>query len=126
MVRDYKILFDLEKNYLFPYPSITKGSKVFIYGAGQLGKQIYFSIKESNDYEISGITDKNWKSLNKQGINAISPEAILTREFDYLIIPITYINVSRKIKNDLIKMGISKDKFADVDMNVFDEIHLPF
>lgn len=124
MLRDYKVLFETEHDFLFPFPRVTKGSKIFIYGAGKMGKQIYHVIKNSSDYEISGIADRNWESYRKQGMEVIAPEDILDKEFDYVIIAITYVSVREQIKKMLMEMGVPEDKFAEVDTNVFDEKHL--
>lgn len=126
MLKEYKEIIKLEHNFLFPFPKITKGSKVLIYGAGQLGKQIYSVIKDSTDYKISGIADKNWKLYKEQGIDVISPEKIFEREFDYVIIAITYVNVKEQVKKSLIEWGIPADKFAEVDINLMNDAHLPF
>ncbi len=126
MLRDYKCLLGHQNSFLFPYSQIARGSKVLIYGAGKLGKEMYGAIKNSTDFEIIGIADKNWKSYEEQGLDVISPEDILKRQFDYIIIAVTYVNVRRQIKSALIKAGVMENKIAEIDMDVFDEAHLPF
>lgn len=126
MLREYKVLFETEHGFLFPFPRVTKGSKILIYGAGKLGKQIYHVVNNSADYKISGIADQNWESYRKQGMEVIAPEDILDKEFDYVIIAITYVSVRSRIKKMLMEMGVPEDKFAEVDINVFDEKHLVF
>ena len=126
IVRNYKILFELEQNFLFPFSNVTKGSKILIYGAGKFGKEIYNAIKDDPDFEIIGIVDRNWKLFKEQGINVNSPEEVLKKKFDYVIIAITYVHVRRQIKQTLINVGVPGEKIAEIDMDVFDENHLPF
>lgn len=126
MLKDYKEILNREKDFLFPYSRIKKGSRIFIYGAGQLGKQIYNAVKASGDYEITGIADQNWQLYRKQGVDVIAPEEILYREYDYIIIAVTYVNIKNQIKKILIELGVPESKIAEIDMNVLDESHLPF
>lgn len=126
MLTDYKEILKMEKNYLFPYSKIIKGSKVVIYGAGRLGKQIYNAIKYCNEYKIIGLADKNWKLYREQGLEVLSPEEVLGLSFDYIIIAVTYINVRNEIKKGLMGLGVPEEKFVEIDINLMDEIHLPF
>lgn len=125
MLKDYKEILNREKDFLFPYSRIKKGSRIFIYGAGQLGKQIYNAVKISKDYKIIGIADRNWQLYRRQGLDAITPKEILCQEYDYIIIAITYENIRNQVKKELIKMGVPEDKFAEIDISLMDELHLP-
>lgn len=126
LIKDYAQLINTKDEYLFPYSKVTKGSKIIIYGAGKLGKQLYNAIKNMDCYEIVGIVDKNWGLYKGQEIKVISPEEILSKEYDYIIFGITYLNIVEQAKNELINLGVSESKFAEIDINVLDEKHLPF
>lgn len=126
LTKNYKQLINVMDDYLFPYSDIKKGSKIFIYGAGKFGRQLFYAIKNNHDYKTVGVADKNWGLYMNQEIKVISPEDILSIEYDYIIIAITYKNIKSQVKKELIEMGIPKSKFAEVDMSVMDEAHLPF
>ena len=66
MIKDYKELLKNTKDYLFPYSEVKKGSRIFIYGAGKLGEQLYNAVKGDTDYTIVGVADKNWQSYREQ------------------------------------------------------------
>ena len=126
MIRDYRILFEVEDDFLFPYSKVKKGSKIFIYGAGQLGKQIYNVLKDKTDYEVVGVADRNWQLYKGCEIDIDAPEKMLSLDYDYVIIAIIYANIKKEVKDYLLEMGVEKNKIAEVDMNVMDENHLPF
>lgn len=126
MLKDYGKLTAVSDDFLFPYTKVKKGSRILIYGAGKLGKQIYAAIKDRDDYEVVGMADKNWQSCQKQGIMVCAPENIMSLTYDYIIIAIVYVNVKNQVKKDLLKMGVDAEKIAEVDLNILDEAHLPF
>ncbi len=126
ILKDYKSLLRSTDDFLFPYSKVKKGSRVLIYGAGKLGKQIYYAIKDSLEYNIVGIVDKNWQAYINQGIEVISPEAILSLEYDNIIIAISYINIREQVKMSLNEIGIDKSKIAEINLEILDEEHLPY
>ncbi|MCI8535101.1 MAG: glycosyltransferase [Hungatella sp.] len=126
MIKDYKELLKNTEGYLFPYSEVKKGSRIFIYGAGKLGEQLYNAVKGDTDYTIVGVADKNWQSYREQGVDIIAPEEIFCKEYDYIIIAITYVNIRTQVKKELIKIGVPEDKFAEIDISLMDEVHLPF
>lgn len=126
MLKDYGKLVEVSDDFLFPYSKVKRGSKILIYGAGKLGKQIYGVIKDNSNYKLVGMLDKNWELYKNQGMNVKAPEDILSLEYDYVIIAIVYVNVKNQVKKDLVEMGVAEDKIAEVDLQVLDEKHLPF
>lgn len=126
MIKDYGKLSKRADDFLFPYSKAKKGSKIVVYGAGKLGKQIYGAIDSSDDYKAIGLVDKNWELYKKQGWNVAAPEEILALQYDYIIIAIVYANIKNQVKRDLLDMGVNADKIAEVDLDVLDEAHLPF
>lgn len=126
MLKDYKELKKRELEFLFPYSKIKRGSRILIYGAGKLGKQIYHAVREDADYEVVGLADKNYSEYRKQGADVVAPEAALSLAYDYLIIAISYASIKNQVKKELLEMGVCADKIAEVDLRVLDEGHLPF
>ncbi len=126
MIKDYSVLMNDKNDFLFPYTKVKKGSKIFIYGAGMFGKQIYNVVKGSAEYEVIGMADKSWKLYREQGLDVIAPEDILSLDYDYIIIAIIYADIKNQVKKHLMELGISEDKIAEADLSVLDEEHLPF
>lgn len=126
MLKDYSELLNGIDRFLFPYSAVQSGSRIFIYGAGKLGEQLYNAIKNRGNYIVAGVADKNWKSYRDQEWNVVSQEEILHRDYDYIIIAITYVNIRKQVKKNLVEMGVPENKFAEIDLNVMDKSHLPF
>ncbi len=126
MLKDYGELLNSTDTFLFPFSRVRKGSRILIYGMGLLGKQIYNALKDNPAYDVAGVADRKWELLREQGEYVVSPDAILSLEYDFIIIAITYPNIKNQVKKELINMGIDADKIADVDLTVLDEEHLPF
>lgn len=126
MTKDYSVLLEEKKDFLFPYTEVRQGSKILIYGFGVVGKHIYSAIKSNVDYKIIGIADKNWQVYKQQGFDVIAPEDISKLDYDYIIIAINYANIKKQVKKYLMELGIPVNKIAEIDLNVLDEGHLPF
>ncbi len=105
---DYKEI----STYRFPYEKIRKGSKVILYGAGKVGKDLY----ETNSYtkycDIVLWADKSYESI---GGNVHSPEEIKGVEYDVVLVAISNRKIFEEIKETLISMEIR----ADLIKNVF-------
>lgn len=98
-------------SFSFPYDCIIKESKVFIYGAGNVGKSYINELKISNYANIAGWADKNYKKIQSyNNIKIINPKLIKTKSFDVLLIAMVDEGAANSIKNDLINMGIDKNK----------------
>ncbi len=126
MLKDYGKLAEVSDDFLFPYTKVKRGSRILIYGAGKLGKQIYAAVKDCDDYTVVGLADKNWNLYQGQETEVCAPENILSLEYDYIIIAIVYVNIKNQVKRDLVEMGVDADKIAEVDLSILDEAHLPF
>ena len=73
---------------LFPFDQIEKGSKIVIYGAGDVG-QLYFAEIEKTKYaEVVGWIDRAWEGLDYLDEPKISKSEILKIDFDYIVIAI--------------------------------------
>ncbi len=95
------------KQYMFPFDKIKQGSKVVIYGAGQVGSS-YFNVLSSVAYASEVfLTDSNPDSWTG---DVISPEDAFKHEYDVVIIAVENESTAEKIKESLIKRGIDKEE----------------
>ena len=97
--------------FLFPYSVIPKGSKIVLYGAGNVGKAYYKQLKTNDFCEIILWVDSNYK---KTGIDeVVSPERIEIITFDYIVIAVAENAVAKQIDSYLqSKMKIAKEKIV--------------
>ena len=98
--------------YVFPYKYVEPNSKVQIYGAGEVGKSYYVSLKQSKYAEVMGWYDRNAKNGDMYFGNTqiLDPQYIKNEEADKIIIAINDPVVAEEIKLNLIREGISADK----------------
>lgn len=93
---------DMEKNeFLFPFSGVMKGSKVIIYGMGLWGQRIYAWLERTGFCIVVGAADKNYRSLQKQGINVDSIDDVVNIEHDVIFITASFEKTRNAIKNDL-------------------------
>lgn len=99
-----------QKIWFFPYSSIPKKSNVVIYGAGDVGRDYYRQIKESEYCNIVLWVDRNYKEVKLEGLPVESCDRINETFYDYIIIATVEQVIHDSIVRDLIHMGIDKEK----------------
>lgn len=93
--------------YYFKGNAVPIGSKVIIYGNGDVGKSYCTQFACDNRYNVVGMVDKYDKS---NGVYSICD--INTLEFDYVIIAIKNESVVHDVIPELKKIGIQEDKIV--------------
>jgi glycosyltransferase involved in cell wall biosynthesis len=97
--------------YIFPYADIAYGSKVQIYGAGNVGKSYVCELQQSKYAEIVGWYDYKAEDLvSYAGVGIDLPEKINEVESDVVLIAIQNKDIAKDIENELKKMGVESDK----------------
>lgn len=97
----------------FPYNLIQRGSRLLFYGAGEVGRSYVNELKLTEYAQIVGWADKNYESIREyNGVNVIAPERIREKKFDKLLIAVWDEEMSKSIKVNLAKLGISEEKMV--------------
>ena len=86
--------------YRFPYEEIPVGCKICLYGAGQVGKDIYNTLKFSKYCEISGWVDSNYEKLMNLGVR--KPSDMLGLDFDVVLITVKDEGIFEQIKGQIL------------------------
>lgn len=99
-----------EPIYLFPYELVKANSQIVIYGAGKVGQAYMRNLMKTNYAKIVAWVDKAYdKFLNLR--DRVQPPCILSKiKFDYIVIAIESGQIAQKIEQDLISIGVPKDK----------------
>lgn len=90
-----------ELNYLFPFPSVKKGSEIIIYGMGTYGQRLYGFLQESGFCHVAACVDRNYEELNRQGMNVISPEETAKAACDTIVVAASFAKVRERIHKEL-------------------------
>lgn len=89
--------------YMFPYNQISEGSKIVIYGAGRVGKEVYMVQSKRSIYHIAAWVDSNSEEYRKKGMDVISPEELAEREFDYIVVAVESDSVFTEIHDEILR-----------------------
>lgn len=99
-------LMNNEKDYLYYYPQVKKGTRIIVYGAGRAGKALMEILKDNKDYKIVDWIDKNRLECDFNQL-----------EYDYIIIAVYLYSAYEEIYKNLISKGVPKGKIADLDLS---------
>ena len=107
---DYYKSSNLIKNYIFPFNLIEKGSKIILYGAGEVG-DIYFRQITAIKYctVVAWIAEKASEEY-KDIVAEPKEENIHDLDYDYVVIAVMKKDTYKSIMQNLETMGISQDK----------------
>lgn len=124
---NYKKLYRYYTDYLFPYPSVKNGSKIIVYGAGNIGVEIVNAVDAEERHEIVAWVDRQKKSNPRSNHKIENVSVIQDREFDYIVVAILVADISLSVRKMLIEEGISPNKIvlmqcSDMKMEDIDAI----
>jgi len=100
------------KHYLFPFDAIKKGSRIVLYGAGDVGISYHRQLRDTGFCTIVLWLDKKF-----DGKTTLAPEEIKsfpTDQYDFVVIAIKSRELTKNIKKFLLKQGVSEYKVIDV------------
>lgn len=98
------------KRWVLPDNAALNGSRVILYGFGNVGKDWYKEIIKNESIKLVMVVDRNYKKLETGSIRIYPLEAIETAEYDYILIAIIEKAVADAVKESLLKRGIVPDK----------------
>lgn len=96
----------------FPFRDIIAGSDIILYGAGRMGKIFYHQLKRTDYCNVVSWVDKNYLKITKPEMTIESPEAIMSKTFDYLVIAVSDKRVQKEIVRKMQKYGVSGKKIV--------------
>lgn len=89
-----------------------RDKKIVIYGAGRVGKDIYFQLKKLN-YNIALWIDKRSETLRAEGWDVSPIETIKDVEYDVIIIAVENESARNSMMKDLLMLGVSQEWILD-------------
>ena len=89
---------------------IPYGSKLVLYGGGELGDTYYRQLRNRRDLSFVCCVDFEWKKYVSDFGAIVSPEKLLETEYDLIVITIKNRNKADEVKGKLIETGIAKEK----------------
>lgn len=96
--------------YLFPYELVKVNSRIVIYGAGKVGRAYMKNLFKTNYAKVAAWVDKAHEKILDLRDLVQSPYVLAKLDFDYLVIAIESEQIAMEIEQDLISIGVSRDK----------------
>jgi len=105
------------KKWVFPNSLFFMGSRIIVYGYGEVGHDFCWQIMNSKHYELVGVIDKNYASIeNEENVEFINIEDVKKVEYDYILIAIMKEDTAMSVKDMLVNKGCEPDKIVWVDL----------
>ena len=109
---------DKKKEWRFPREKIPKGSKVILYGAGEVGRVFYDWINDTGYCNLLLWVDEKYDKINSKnslggGCTLSSPENIKTcDQYDYVLVATVKDYIISIVSNFLNDSGVPKEKIV--------------
>ena len=100
--------------YLFPYEKIPSGSRVLIYGAGDVGHDYLTQILMTGYCECIGFLDRAYDKCPSAVVPIFPPEAVADINFDYVVIAMKTAVYVESIRRTLEQYGVPSEKIVYV------------
>ena len=101
-----------DKDYLVPFDGVTYGSKIIIFGMGNVGNVIATYIANSQNFTLVGCTDNRYVEGDRFGY--VAPDKIDYSLCDYVLIATVKCAIIKQIEEQLIKYGVPTNKIKRI------------
>ena len=103
--------------YFFPFSEVKEGSRVIIYGSGEVGRQYISEINSFGGVSIVCVLDQNGYYTFKKmhSFKVYEPSYICKlrdEDYDYVVIAVASENNARVMKDNLITLGVPEIKIV--------------
>ena len=100
-----------EYYHIFPFEKIDKGTRLIIYGAGEVGQWYLAQLRKTGYAEIVAVADRDWDKYPSLGVPMISPQQIRALDFDFVLVSIESRDIAVKVSRMLVnEYGILAEK----------------
>ncbi len=108
-----------EGSFLAPFGEITTEEKIVLYGAGAAGVFMENYVRNARENTLVCWVDKQYEELQKT-YKVADPRKIKEVKFDYIIISVLREGTARSIKEELVEMGVPKEKILWIRQDYID------
>lgn len=108
--REDAVLEDRDYYYRFPENLIPRGARIILYGAGDVGTNFYYYIKETNVCKIAAWVDAAAEKYRALGRDVQDIDVIWTAEYDAVLISVMQSDAVQEIRSTLHRRGIPDDR----------------
>lgn len=103
-----------------PYGGIERKSRIVLYGAGMVGIQLWSYVQKVQGCQVVYWADRNYAQFENE-LPIGKPDGILTKNYDCVLVAILNAKAAKSAIDDLIMLGIPKDKIRWIDSQYLKE-----
>lgn len=118
---EYSSCWFKNDSYLFPYREVKNGSRVVVYGAGNVGKHLISYLRKDPRYPLVAWVDTNVIADEIENDLTVIPD----QQYDYILISVLEYETACDIKKSLINKGINEDKIQLMDESILTWENIP-
>ena len=107
-----RILYEWAEDY--PFEQLPP--RLALYGAGNFGRSLYGKVRDCTRKEIVCWVDKKAEQLQQDGLPVERPDRLLKEDFDMLLIAVKRKPLAESIRQELVLLGIPREKIFWVDL----------
>lgn len=100
----------VQHTYLFPYEKIPQGSRILIYGAGDVGQDYLQQMLITGYCEVIALVDKSYDKYPSMIVPVIAPDMVINQKFDFVVIALKTSVHLPDIKKNLHNQGVETEK----------------
>ena len=101
------------KYWKFPFEIIPRNSKIVLFGAGDVGKDLYIQLVQTNWCQIVAWVDSFPNRYKQKGLPVESVNIIKQIEYDYILIALRNEDLFKEISSSLMDIGVKKGKLME-------------
>lgn len=98
---------------------IPEGSRIILYGAGELGRKYYKQMLSRGGLYYLTCVDFSYENLSSEEFVVESPEAVNDYDYDYIVITIKNPQKAANVREELKGLGIMDDRILWFDQTEF-------
>ncbi len=98
------------QKYLFPFDKVPKGSKIVLYGAGNVGKTYYYQLGKITYCTVAAWVDKHKGGTNIGGTLVKGIESIQGLTYDFIVVAVAGQKLKEMIIEELVQKNVELKK----------------
>lgn len=98
------------KTLVFPYLNLLNDKRIALCGAGFVGQSYWIQIQQYKMCQVSLWVDQEWNYYRREGRDVFPMEALLSCEYDYVVIAVFHSEIADSIRQDLRNLGVAGQK----------------
>lgn len=101
-----------ERMNIYHFPDIRQlmGKRIVLYGAGNVGRSYYNCLSLYSRIKIVAWADKKAERISCHEMQLITPDSIITKDYDILLIAVENESIAEEIRQGLIEQGVKEEK----------------